>query len=327
MAATLLDASFKDDFCLSVDSFDKDVQSNPDFYRRYRLTKATHYKEKTYVGHEYIILDISDGKHFLQLRTERRPTTRKGETVGKAVSSSDYVRVTDDSISRWRPSDAGKPPKGSVRSSSKGGKSLNEKAQSSKGKDKTSSDKGLWRKVTNGTPKEKRASSLDDEKLSEDEETAYLIQFLRCPAVPAFTVVDICQIFHDISAMSPNYRLLSQQCYWFCGAFIDGLKLRLEDELKVTLQITEGRHYDRRGKTGGVFRNLFQVLKDEQPRSDMEIFNKKLEKDRTEEKERELDEVEDIFNQAVKYQTWTKAQAEEEARRAIGPILFGTHKS
>ena len=117
MASVLLDRNFKEDFTLPLSSLCREVQICPDMYNKYRLFKVTHYKNTDVVGklgvywavryridvkrpdsaHEFLILDIFDGKHSFQLRIERGATTQKPGGPSDTIS---YIRVNNDRISR-----------------------------------------------------------------------------------------------------------------------------------------------------------------------------------------------------------------------------------
>lgn len=94
MATTLLNPDFKEELSLPLLSFYNEVGTAAhDRYGKYRLMKVTHYKEQTNVGHEFLVLDIFDGKHIVTVRIERRPQKQslKPKLMSSAVPNDDRI--------------------------------------------------------------------------------------------------------------------------------------------------------------------------------------------------------------------------------------------
>ncbi|GBE83852.1 hypothetical protein SCP_0509090 [Sparassis crispa] len=92
MATVLLHSDCIEGTSLSLRTFSENVQSHQQQNCKYKLVKATHYKERTVLGHEFLVLDIFDGEKVVYLRVERRPITNKRERLS--------TTATDDQISR-----------------------------------------------------------------------------------------------------------------------------------------------------------------------------------------------------------------------------------
>ncbi|KAH7919633.1 hypothetical protein BV22DRAFT_851362 [Leucogyrophana mollusca] len=100
MASVLLAPDFQGDFSIPIASLCSEIERSPEKYANHRLVNIHHYKEKTLVGHEFLIIEIFDGKYTpYQLRIERRPTRKKPNRLS-LLRSEVYVRITDDVISR-----------------------------------------------------------------------------------------------------------------------------------------------------------------------------------------------------------------------------------
>ncbi|KAH7907039.1 hypothetical protein BJ138DRAFT_544408 [Hygrophoropsis aurantiaca] len=100
MTSVLFALDFQDDFSIPIASLCSEIERSLKIYANHRLVNIHHYKEKTVVGHEFLIIDIFDGKNTPhRLRIERRPTRKKPNRLS-LLRSGVYVRITDDVISR-----------------------------------------------------------------------------------------------------------------------------------------------------------------------------------------------------------------------------------
>lgn len=103
----LTDPDFQE--LLSIPVLYKEVAKAPKRYEKYWVVDIIHYKERTQVGHEFIILSVFDcgtDRPLIRLRAERRPSRRKPDEETKSQSPPsrpDYmVSPSDDAISRLR---------------------------------------------------------------------------------------------------------------------------------------------------------------------------------------------------------------------------------
>lgn len=72
-----------------------------DSYKMYHVVKIHHFKEKSLVGHEILILEISDNTNpIYRLLVERRPSRRKANGVVKTSKLNFLVTDSDDLIQR-----------------------------------------------------------------------------------------------------------------------------------------------------------------------------------------------------------------------------------
>ncbi|GBE84221.1 hypothetical protein BKA93DRAFT_810873 [Sparassis latifolia] len=249
MSSVLLNPDFREGISLPLSTFYEEIRLHQAQYSKHRLVKATHYKEQTAVAHEFLILDVFDGKHLLSLRVERRPTTKKPEGPSTTTFPHPYVRITDDRISR--------------------------------------------------APPDFKPSSF------------YKIVVMRCPTKPLFSLPDVCTIFHMIYESSPNYSLLSNQCYWFCAVFLWGL------EKKVKVAKTKGKDYDLRG----TFAKAIRVLGDEQVEKDIDEYNERLQRDREESALLERLTAKQIYFVALEQKRRSSADSTKKTLVVVNPLL------
>ncbi|KAF9234374.1 hypothetical protein BU15DRAFT_65745 [Melanogaster broomeanus] len=94
-------------FAISLIALCSEVLESPAHYDKYKVVNINHFKERSHVGHEFIILDVfdSDGTHdAFCLRAERRPSRRKADEQTRAERPVPWldtlVTVSDDTISR-----------------------------------------------------------------------------------------------------------------------------------------------------------------------------------------------------------------------------------
>ena len=87
------------------------------------------------------------------------------------------------------------------------------------------------------------SNDLVSRKPGINENTHRRIMYVRLPATAVVTLADMCDILRWMSENSPNYKLLSKQCYWFCSMFIR--KLELHPGMK--LMTVEAKDHKDRG--------------------------------------------------------------------------------
>ncbi|KIK94233.1 hypothetical protein PAXRUDRAFT_828196 [Paxillus rubicundulus Ve08.2h10] len=109
MAHLLLntDRTSHQSFSTSLIALCSEVLESPAQYDKYKVFNINHFKERSQVGHEFIILDVfnSDGRDdAFRLRAERRPSRRKADEQTRAerpvLRLDALVTVSDDTISR-----------------------------------------------------------------------------------------------------------------------------------------------------------------------------------------------------------------------------------
>ena len=198
-----------------------------------------------HIGHEFLHLDVFDGKHIVTLLIERRPA----EQVLKPLIISSAV-PTDDRISRVQPN----PPK------------------------------------------------------------VHEITIARCPPKPIISLLDVSAILQMISNVAANYDLLSNQCYWFCCMFLEGLG---EKVVKM-----KGRGYELRGKFG----EFYRVLDDGQAKRDIEAYKKRLRADLLVAESLEKNRIKTVYQGAVERRRRKKADMEKSALVAVTPLLRTTER-
>ena len=136
------------------------------------------------------------------------------------------------------------------------------------------------------------------------------------PPLPIISLVDICNIFEKIRHQSPEYKLRSQQCYWFCSMFLKRLSMLpgLSD-----IRLMRGPDYELKGRYMGCFR--FRVLNSSQIDKDIEDY---LRQERQKEEVDDAEEKERIRKSVVGAVTQHKSQARKKRRRikaAVTPHL------
>lgn len=105
----LTDPNFQE--LLSIPVLCADVAKSPKQYEKYWVVEIVHYKERSLVGHEFMILGVFDcgtNRPLIRLRAERRPSRRKPDERRKPESppwwSDHMISPSDDTISRLQKS-------------------------------------------------------------------------------------------------------------------------------------------------------------------------------------------------------------------------------
>lgn len=175
----------------------EDVQASPSL-STYPVRQVEHYKEKNTVGHEFLVISVSNGTGLSRIRIERRPSTKKptGFTI---LGGSSYERVTDDSLSRV-------------------------------------------------------AADFDPSAY-------YHISTAVC-AAGLFTLGEMCYLCSAISKLAPNYRLSTNNCYWFCAAFLSHLRS------KPGISFVEAEDHRR----GGTFLRGLEVIDESSVKKEMQEY-------------------------------------------------------
>lgn len=101
----LTDPNFQE--LVSISNLCADIAKSPKQYEKYWVVEIVHYKERSLVGHEFMILGVFDcgtNRPLIRLRAERRPSRRKPDERKKSESppwwSDHMISPSDDTISR-----------------------------------------------------------------------------------------------------------------------------------------------------------------------------------------------------------------------------------
>ncbi|KAF5357702.1 hypothetical protein D9758_007537 [Tetrapyrgos nigripes] len=275
MTDVLLDPSYKLEFSLPLVSFCKDVRRKEDRFIKYRVTEIVHYKERTPIAHEYLHINVFDGE---------------GSTIKLLADR--------------RPS--GRKPVARDTNGSSGMFS---------GESSGFSIPGMFKKSDDSISRVLPKSSKREGGGGKEPNPPFKISTYRFPSKPAFSLIEVCGIFEEISAMAPNYTLLWNQCYWFCSTFFILVDKQLGDRVKKI----QGKDYALRGKFAG---ELIGVTDSRKVKEQIEQYERELLEGVEQEQERRENKAKAIFMAAVKERKSKKAEFEEETRATISSLFL-----